>query len=473
MGHRARLGWSGPSGSSRVRQGPCFAPLILIHITCFAIRRSSDFVVWAAREARASGWTPIPSQPFWLKRAVIHPQPSVVQMYADWDEEEDADLKTPSKAPLLPPDSTPDTKAYSAKTRLTSSPNEHLKTCRMEDCARCLFIGKTSGWMERLPMIFSDLGIDSANISKLSPEAQVWARKSWLSIQDMDGGWGIGCVACAHAGKDTLRCRKIPENPYAKYSLQVDNIQLCNLLKHHSSVVHKQNTTNFLGLTLGLHGEVLDVAPEEKTFKEAWDRLTEGMSLKKGIPGVCGERKLARITTCLAEARWAADRDFVRKACCLALHRDERKGRILIRYKAVDKDLNVRAGILGHLLSRPGALGICAATIKILDKFCTERSGKKTNAGVLDKALRDHIVKITEAITVDSASDELLACSMLANGSSEEMEQVFTNHRVIIRDTTHASRKICERSIKATLARHVESTTGPPEESILAKSPWD
>ena len=244
------------------------------------------------------------------------------------------------------------------------------------------------------------------------------------------------------------------ERPCTTFDVKLKNSKvLHNLFKHQDSMSHKQQVVQYLGLSLGHDGIVLDSAPPIEHFKDAWETVRAGSSIRTGVKDFCGETKLSYLVKCIAEAMWAKDRSFVAEAKCMGLLRDERHGRLLVRYRAVDADLNLRTGIFGQVRSKPGAVGICNSTVHMVEHFCTARPThrlkKSCESGVIDRDLMDHIAKITEAITTDSAEDELLACRLLSQGSREEMQVVFKNQRTTIRDTTHGSRKIIERSVNA------------------------
>ena len=63
--------------------------------------------------------------------------------------------------------------------------------------------------------------------------------------------------------------------------------------------------------------------------------------------------------------------------------------------------------------------------------------------------LARHLKNTVEATVVDAAADEVLATDMLAKGSSDEMHRVFQNHRIILRDKAHGSRRILYRPQRA------------------------
>ena len=64
------------------------------------------------------------------------------------------------------------------------------------------------------------------------------------------------------------------------------------------------------------------------------------------------------------------------------------------------------------------------------------RAGNKAEAEKLELLLGK-----VESLTVDSASDELLAGQLLAGGTRPEDTAIAPNLKLVIRDVTHASRR--------------------------------
>jgi hypothetical protein len=118
----------------------------------------------------------------------------------------------------------------------------------------------------------------------------------------------------------------------------------------------------------------------------------------------------------IVEALREKDRAFLRKSTTIVLMRDERETRLLVRYCASDKHLNVRRGFLGQTRGA-GGLGreIVAATARVLRVFCTQKSGLPPGGRgtpVRDKGLLRHIQDRVEILVSDSAASELLAANI-------------------------------------------------------------
>eukprot|EP00959_Pyramimonas_sp_CCMP1952_P085608 1790706-Pyramimonas_sp.AAC.1 len=78
---------------------------------------------------------------------------------------------------------------------------------------------------------------------------------------------------------------------------------------------------------------------------------------------------------CLREAISDIDRDFLARSMCTTLFRDERHGRLALRFSAIDADLNVRHGRLGQRKHfGTGALAITNATRNVMIRAMTARA---------------------------------------------------------------------------------------------------
>ena len=73
------------------------------------------------------------------------------------------------------------------------------------------------------------------------------------------------------------------------------------------------------------------MAPPMSEFSAAFQKMRQGGSARDG--GVCSDKKV-KMRFALSEAVLRRARRHLQEARCVALMRDERKGRLLIRYKA-------------------------------------------------------------------------------------------------------------------------------------------
>jgi hypothetical protein len=148
---------------------------------------------------------------------------------------------------------------------------------------------------------------------------------------------------------------------------------------------------------------------------------------------------------CLAEAIACCDREFLRGAV-LSLARDERHGRLLIRFTACSPELVVRTGVLWQKNQCPStADSITRANIEGIEKFCTPFYGcpDMDRQKQPDYTLMQHIVKATEVMNVDSAANELLSVAIKQEDMSvHAYGQVYhLKNMVVARDKAHGARR--------------------------------
>ena len=372
-----------------------------------------------------------------------------------WDEEEEA-CSAPNAAVSF---EIPQKKQNSngvAPTQTSLNPDDadllHLSECTVSSCPRCCYAKRKESWSKRFPLITEDMRSRGFRPEAAPVAKRAWLTESWLAGREKGPSFGLGCVACAEAHAS--------RNPYCNFEVSPHSTAaLNNFGKHHTSKAHFDNVLKFFEVDLGPSGLILDFAPSADEFKTVWLELRKGIAPSQGVPSVGGGNKVSRMAMCLSEAQWSFDRDFVRDASCLSMTRDERAGRLLIRFQACKEDLTTRTGIFGQINDGgTGAVQIAKGTMRVVEQFCTV--GKVgAGQGSLDQDLKEKVLAITEAITVDSASDELLAGVLMAHGSEGEFAKVFHNHKATIRDKTHASRKIIERPAKADPYLHQVSQT--------------
>ena len=166
---------------------------------------------------------------------------------------------------------------------------------------------------------------------------------SWLESRlDEQGKPTFGCVACVRAGRKTDGAR-------AFASFDVRRLHLSVVLKHQRSPFHIDNGRSYLGL--GGHRIRFDEksSPPASSFRKLWAELCKGSAVDKGIEGVGTAKTLARMRWCLAESLRSQDRKFLANAERTSLSRDERDGRLSIRFSATDGALVTTRRVLGQI----------------------------------------------------------------------------------------------------------------------------
>ena len=215
-------------------------------------------------------------------------------------------------------------------------------------------------------------------------------------------------------------------------------------LKHQSSQAHKSAARAFQDKD-DQQGELQIVgAPPAKEF----ERLLEELCQRK-LPAL--GRKDRQTLFCLAEAIKAEDQQFLARACAVCLFRDERKGRLAIRFRAVTEELQVRSGSMGiEIDCGTGGRNLTQGTHRIMRRFCSRFAGcpspsqkgrePKVKARVKTRLLQ-HLRRSVTCITVDAAADEILSSELMrASVWTESSKSSFCGAR-----QAHASRRITSR----------------------------
>lgn len=195
---------------------------------------------------------------------------------------------------------------------------------------------------------------------KLTPEScglcgvhQAWLlyQKPWLRVVLVDGEAKLGCSLCAEAGWDGpwARFQQLPGSALRKHCLD----------RHEQSKSHQQAADN--------HGVELSGAPPLDDFKTCLQGMVQGQSARQG--GQASDKK-TRMRYALSEAICARNRKLLSKAISISLTRDERKGKLLVRFRAVLPDLSTVSGVFGMKEVLGSAESIAEATADIMQSFC-------------------------------------------------------------------------------------------------------
>eukprot|EP00438_Fugacium_kawagutii_P009324 Skav234542 [mRNA] locus=scaffold2556:223344:226376:+ [translate_table: standard] len=243
------------------------------------------------------------------------------------------------------------------------------------------------------------------------------ALGSWLDEQEEP--WGIGCKACCSAG-----CA----GKFSQYMVNTEaGLQKQNLLKHAQSKSHVDAVARYLSAAVSasagstpsaLEPAVApDAAPDVKVFQDFLNQAKKGAALDG--------RKGAQLAFCLAEAMKSLDQKQLSRASEIALFRDERKGRILIRFRAVSAELDVHCGVLGQERDA-GTGGQCltTATENVLKRSCSRwvGSGSDKQRPFVKTKLLKHVCEHITTLTVDSAGDELVSAEIMRTALTPEQK---------------------------------------------------
>ena len=143
---------------------------------------------------------------------------------------------------------------------------------------------------------------------------------------------GVGCTVCCKAGMSSS---------LAKFEVRTAaKMQMCYFKRHAMSNAHRH-----------ANGETIDGygTPSEKEFRTIAHLVADkGVSASKnGVDGIGRGDKVRKMIRCLAEALKRSDQKFISKASSIGLMRDAKDKTLVVRYRAVDSQLNIRTGVLG------------------------------------------------------------------------------------------------------------------------------
>ena len=304
---------------------------------------------------------------------------------------------------------------------------DHKASCDDESCGCKLFEEYFETWSERLPL------------DPMAP-GDTWL---WFSTGPSQSFCWV-CVACHRTNfknNSMSSCWKIS-----------------NLLRHHNSASHLRHVAAFLGKPKSyFEGLGCDTASTQKIelFKDVFRQSHSGQAASQGYilsSGIVGVDKLNKILWCLLAADIDLKRDALRIAETLNISRDERHGRLHIRFRCTTINSVFHGGYLGQAIGfQPDALGKTEATRGVYKAFCTKFHDPPTDAVVcpeFDEKLFDHMRKVTEAISVDSAANEIVSANDMVRGVCGE-DPFTPNCKYILRDAAHSARRVLSRLWKA------------------------
>ena len=211
---------------------------------------------------------------------------------------------------------------------------------------------------------------------------------------------------------------------------------------------------------------------------QEWESCFNGLRKGKSARDGGGQSdKVVLMRWCITESMLQLWRKQLGSARSLVLVRDERKGRMGLRFRACLQDFSVIEGVFGleELQEGKKSAHIHAATVQALKSFCTSchsppRNYKMQDANRLDHGLLNHLKECCDMIVTDCAAAELLAQDMargkrplavtvgpsrIGDGPADDLEgrhgdqATFPHAKVIGRDRAHACGRLIERPWKS------------------------
>ena len=284
-------------------------------------------------------------------------------------------------------------------------------------------------------------------------------------------GYGFGCSPCAqfqHLRRKESVVAGAPLRPVATPCRRQEHLLYTGksefetftvesrpkswLLRRHQNGQRHQEAVAFLKGVIS--EDDLSLAPSVEEFASTLAQVRKGHSMRDG--GVASDRT-SLLRWCLSEALLQIWRKELAGAKTLCLIRDERKGKLLIRFRGCNGQLKVCSGTFGCVRMKGGtAEDIVSATAKAMRVFCTAcfqppRLGKRlAEQGGLDKKLLSHLRKIVHILTTDSHPAELLASNIMKGNRKSADERhnhcpFLPNVVMVGRDGAHASTRLVKR----------------------------
>jgi hypothetical protein len=197
----------------------------------------------------------------------------------------------------------------------------------------------------------------------------------------------------------------------------------------------------------------LHLAPSQESFEEFLTQALQGQSVRDG--GVTSDKRI-KMRWALTEAILARNRKLLADSQSMTLLRDERKGKLLVRFRAVLRDLSTVSGCFGLLPVSGSADSIALATDTLMEAYCTPmrqppRASCVTESSV-DQALLQHLRQIVTIIVTDAAASEQLATDLQRGRrefADESGQATMKNVRLVGRDAAHASTRLLKRPFQA------------------------
>ncbi len=312
----------------------------------------------------------------------------------------------------------------------------HLRHCKTRNCQTCTFLSMAVKW--------------AALVRYMNEDGKA---SSWLGRKlNKQGDVLVGCKVC----KTVISSNPNWTCPWSSFSIEVSKLRLTSVRSHSECKKHilalntitAQPSGGSSSSTSSTSGVI--AAPSIEELSSVWE--TAG-----GKQAKIKRNRSDKIMWCISEVLKARTRRFLENADCIGLIRDERKGRLLIRYRAV-KGLDLQCGVLGQAKDfGTGHENIGEATVNILKQALTPQTGAPKSAVCsqkkvdLSRRLAERtagVLEKVEMLCVDSASDELLSGQVMRYGSENLADYnngVAPNLKLVIRDATHAARRCSQK----------------------------
>ena len=288
------------------------------------------------------------------------------------------------------------------------------------------------------------IGKGKCGLCRWSDFKDSWQKQlqsKWLHVSLKGKVAKLGCSACALAETG---------GPWANFEQSPLKVKLFHLKRHEASCSHQAASQKQGNSTSAV------LAPPKEEFADALKHMRSGGSCRDGGPM---SDKKQQMRWCLSEAAMEVGRELFMKASAVAVTRDERKGRLLVRWRACLDDLSCTSGVLGFAPVEGFADNLADCVKAMVQSYCTPKAGlprgfhNGQNTPAVEEAVERNIKEKTCILVTDAAAPELLASGLLAGrrpyASSSAKDEYFPAVKVIGRDAPHATTRLLKRPFGA------------------------
>lgn len=243
---------------------------------------------------------------------------------------------------------------------------QHVKSCTLDACFRCLYIRNQHKWKKKLPWLTD----------------RMW--KSCSHDNDDELVWGLGCRICIRAGlsssslfassgfgedaggfhgfSSVMRHTRSKAHQKAVKQLNCEDgsneapseEQFGQFMKERFSSDFLDSLSFFIVLMLNTRFVLIVFRsfhlPRNDTRLPHNSIVCQGLkrsSLNFHLPGLGGRKKLTKMQRCVGLACEAIDLTCLKEAGSIVLHQDVSRGILVVTFSACSKSLQVARGFLG------------------------------------------------------------------------------------------------------------------------------
>ena len=272
---------------------------------------------------------------------------------------------------------------------------------------------------------------------------EIWRKHlrnpKWLQVTLKKKVARVGCAFC-HAADIG--------NVWGNFDLKPTALKMHCLKRHEDSKGHKLAEKSFQS---GAASCANLLSPPLSEFRQAWTKMQQGGSCRDG--GFASDKK-TNIRWSISESIQDMNRRWLKAAEVIAVLRDERKGRLLIRFRACLPDLRVVQGVVGLKPTEGFSESLVNCTVEAIHDFCQPmlhppRSCPHSELPAYDAAVEKRIRERTTILVTDAASAEQLASNVLRgkrpSALTGECQKELPHVKIVGRDIAHASTRLLKR----------------------------